>query len=204
MARMAHGAQDSVKTRAWVKNYFDTRSFQKYDYALMSGALPPSLDLARAARQTYGVEGRLPVKSLPRLSAALASDAGEVQLALEAGLDPARRVVVTGRMDAELELQCQRCLEPVKLKVHAEPYLAWVKTDEQLADLPDGYEPLLSADGQVALKELVSDELLLALPLVPKHEGDAACGGLRGSASAEPEGAKKNPFAELAKLKRGR
>jgi uncharacterized protein len=188
-----------------VKNCFDTRSFEKDDYALMSGALPPSLDLARAARQTYGLQGRLPVKSLPRLTAVLASDAGEVELKLEAGLDPARRVVVTGRMDAELELQCQRCLEPVKLKVHAEPHLAWVKTDEQLAALPDGYEPLLSADGQVALKELVTDELLLALPLVPKHEGDAACGGFTkaAAATAEPDEARKNPFAELAKLKRG-
>jgi uncharacterized protein len=205
MARMPIQAQDTVKTRAWVKNCFDTRSIKKYDYALMSGALPPSLDLARAARQTYGLQGRLPVKSLPRLTAALASDAGEVEIELEAGLDPARRVVVTGRMDAELELQCQRCLEPVKFKVHAEPHLAWVKTDEQLAALPDGYEPLLSADGQVALKELVSDELLLALPLVPRHEGDAACGGFTGTATyAEPTEARKNPFAELAKLKRGR
>ena len=188
-----------------MKNCFDTRSFEKYDYALMSGALPPSLDLARAARQTYGLQGRLPVKSLPRLTAALASDAGEVEIELEAGLDLARRVVVTGRMDAELELQCQRCLEPVKFKVHAEPHLAWVKTDEQFAALPDGYEPLLSADGQVELKELVSDELLLALPLVPKHEGDATCGGFTGTATdAEPAEARKNPFAELAKLKRGR
>jgi uncharacterized protein len=168
--------------------------------------LPPSLDLARAARQTYGLQGRLPVKSLPRLTAALASDAGEVELKLEVGLDPARRVVVSGRMDAELELQCQRCLEPVKLKVHAEPHLAWVKSDEQVAALPDGYEPLLSADGQVALRELVSDELLLALPLVPKHEDGATCGGFTGTAqqSAELGEARKNPFAELAKLKRGR
>jgi uncharacterized protein len=205
MPRRGSGAQDTVKTRAWMKNYFDTRSFEKYDYALMSGALPPSLDLARAARQTYGLQGRLPVKSLPRLTAVLASDAGEVQVRLEAGLDAARRVVITGSMDAELELQCQRCLEPVKLKVHAEPHLAWVRTDEQLAALPDGYEPLLSADGQVALQELVTDELLLALPLVPKHEGDAACEGFTEAAApaAEPEEAGKNPFAELAKLKRG-
>lgn len=172
----------------------------------MSGALPPSLDLARAARQTYGLEGRLPVKSLPRLAAALASDAGEVQVALEAGVDLARRVTVTGSIDAELELQCQRCLEPVKLAVHAEPNLAWVKSDEQLAALPEEYEPLLSADGDVDLKELVADELLLALPLVPRHEGDTACGGFTAPAErpAESGEARKNPFAELAKLKRGR
>jgi uncharacterized protein len=206
MPRLGLLAQDSVKTRAWVKICFDTRSFGKYDYALMSGALPPSLDLARAARQTYGLEGRLPVKSLPRLTAALASDAGEVRVELELGLDPARRVTVTGSIDAELELQCQRCLEPVRLAVHASPNLAWVKTDEQLAALPDEYEPLLSADGDVDLKELVAEELLLALPLVPKHEGGAACGGFTEPAerSAEPEEVRKNPFAELAKLKRGK
>ena len=189
-----------------MKNCFDTRSFEKYDYALMSGALPPSLDLVRAARQTYGLQGRLPVKSLPRLAAALASAAGEVQVDLEAGLDPARRVVVTGHIEAELELQCQRCLEPVRLMVHAEPHLAWVKTDEQLAALPDEYEPLLSADGRVALTELVADELLLALPLVPRHEGDAACRGFKEAAVSpvEPEEVRKKPFAELAKLKRGR
>ena len=189
-----------------MKNCFDTHSSEKYDYALMSGALPPSLDLARAARQTYGVEGRLPVRSLPRLAEALASDTGEVRVALQAGVDPARRVTVTGRIDAELELQCQRCLEPVKLAVHAEPRLAWVKSDAQIAELSDEYEPLLSADGDVDLKELVADELLLALPLVPKHEGGAACGGFSEPAerSEEPAEVRKNPFAELAKLKRGR
>ncbi len=75
MARMPIQAQDTVKTRAWVEICFDSRSFETYDYALMSGALPPSLDLARAARQTYGLQGSLPVKSMPRLAAALASDA---------------------------------------------------------------------------------------------------------------------------------
>jgi uncharacterized protein len=171
----------------------------------MSGALPPFLDLARAARQTFSLEGTLPVKSLPRLVAALASDAGEVGVVLEAGMDAGRRVTVTGRIDAGLDLMCQRCLEPVRLQVHAEPNLAWVKSDGQIADLPDAYEPLLSADGRVALAELVTDELLLALPLVPKHEGDAACGGFKESAVriADPGEARKKPFAELAKLKRG-
>ena len=186
---------------------FDTDGAEKYDYALMSGALPPSLDLTRAARQTFSLEGRVPVKSLPRLAAVLASDAGEVRVELEAGRDAARRVTVRGRIDAELDLQCQRCLEPVRIAVHAEPHLAWVNSDEALAALPDEYEPLLSTDGRVALTELVTDELLLALPLVPRHEGDAACSGsftAPAEIPAEPAEDRKRPFAELAKLKRGR
>jgi uncharacterized protein len=79
-----------------------------------------------------------------------------------------------------------------------------VKSDAEIETLAPEYEPLVSADGRVALKELVEDELLLALPLVPRHEGDAACGGFTETAAdAESGEARKNPFAELAKLKRG-
>jgi len=57
--------------------------------------------------------------------------------------------------------------------------------------------------------ELLRSRLLSeppALPLVPKHEGDAACGGFTEPAvrAAGPGEARKNPFAELAKLKRGK
>lgn len=172
----------------------------------MSGALPPSLDLTRAARQAFDLEGRLPVKSMPRLAAALASDTGTAEFDLQAGVDLGRRVVVSGRIDAELELICQRCLGPVKIALHAEPHLAWVKTDEALAALPEEYDPLVSEDGRVMLADLVADELLLALPLVPRHEGNAACRDLPEAAvePAAPGEERKNPFAELAKLKRGR
>jgi uncharacterized protein len=103
-------------------------------------------------------------------------------------------------------LICQRCLGPVKIALHAEPHLAWVKTDEALAALPEEYDPLLSADGRVALADLVADELLLALPLVPRHEGGTACRDLPEAAaeSATPDEERKKPFAELAKLKHGR
>jgi uncharacterized protein len=172
----------------------------------MSGALPPSLDFTRAARQAFDLEGRLAVSSMPRLVAALASDAGTVEFELHAGVDLGKRVVVSGHIDAELELICQRCLGPVKIVLHAEPHLAWVKTDEALAALPEEYDPLLSADGRVALADLVADELLLALPLVPRHEGGTACRDLPEAAveSATPDEERKKPFAELAKLKRGR
>lgn len=172
----------------------------------MSGAPPPSLDLARAARQAYDLKGRLPVKSMPRLTASLASDDGEAEYELHAGMDLGRRVAVTGSIDAELTFTCQRCLGPVKLKLHTEPTLAWVKTDEALEALPEEYEPLLSVDGRVALNDLVADELLLALPLVPKHEGGAECIDLPEAADqpAAPVADSKNPFSELAKLKRGR
>lgn len=173
----------------------------------MSGALPPFLDLGPAVRQELHLTGSLAVKSMPRLTAALASDRGVVAVALQAAAEIGGRVVVSGTLRAKLEMTCQRCLSGVELEVTAEPRLAWVRTEEEMQDLSPEYDPLLSADGHVAVKDLVEDELLLALPLVPRHAEDACREMPPVAAMSVPEPEEensKNPFAELAKLKRGR
>ena len=191
---------------AWVKICFDTWSPETYDYALMSAALPSTVDLAHAVRRGFRISGRLPISSLPRLAASLATQNGEADIVLEAAQDAERRVVLSGRIEAVLELLCQRCLRPVEIAVHAEPKLAWVKSDAESAELREDYEPLLAPDGRVTLADIVTDELLLALPLVPRHGDDTVCGKpvQQAEQSAAPEEDRKRPFAELAKLKRGR
>lgn len=179
-----------------------------YDGALMSGALPPFLDLGQAARRELSLTGRLSVAGMPRLVSALVSDRGEVEVELHAARDLSGRLVVSGRIDADLELTCQRCLSDVTVAVHAEPRLAWVKSDKDADALPVEYEPLVSTDGRVALAELVADELLLALPLVPRHGDGEVCevnqAATAHDAPAVAEESRKKPFAELAKLKHGR
>lgn len=178
-----------------------------YHGALMSGALPPFLDLTQATRLDLRLTGSLAVKSLPRLVSALAADSGIASVELQAAPEVGGRIVVTGRIHAPLVMTCQRCLESVTLEVEAEPKLAWVRNDADMEALPPEYDPLLSADGHVAVAGLVEDELLLALPLAPRH-ADGACREIRKpaarSAPATEEENRKNPFADLAKLKRGR
>ena len=126
---------------------------------------------------------------------------------MQAAPEVGGRIVVSGRIRAPLQMICQRCLESVTLEVQAEPRLIWVKSDEDMEALSPEYDPLLSADGRVALAGLVEDELLLALPLVPGH-ADGTCRETRKAAARSAplpvEDDRKNPFAELAKLKRGR
>lgn len=182
------------------------RDVKTYDCALMSGALPPFLDLAHALRQESKLSGHIPVKSMPRLASALISDQGEALIELHVAPDLSRRVVVSGSIQALLQMTCQRCLESAGIAVQASPRLAWVKSDADLEALPPEYDPLVSSDGRVTVVELVEDELLLALPLVPKHP-DGACRETRKAAAqraAPVEESRKTPFAELAKLKRGR
>ena len=186
---------------------FDTRRPETYHYALMPGALPLSLDLLQSARRDVSIAGRLAVADLSRLTPSLATERGEAAVELRIHLGTDRRVLVEGTIEAELQLQCQRCMQPMTLNVQARTRLAWVKSEAEAAELAEQYEPLLAPDGRVTLAEIVTDELLLALPLVPRHEDGAGCGKTAKAARpkrATPAEDRKKPFAALASLKRGR
>jgi uncharacterized protein len=173
----------------------------------MPGALPLSLDLLQSARRDVSLAGRLAVAQLSRLTPNLAREQGEAVVELRIHLGADRRVLVEGTIEAELQLLCQRCMRPMTFSVRAHPHLAWVKSEDAAAELAADYDPLLAPEGRVELAELVTDELLLALPLVPRHEDSAGCGKTARAARpkrATPTEDVKKPFAALASLKRGR
>src|SRR5690242_2137124 len=144
-------SQESAKTRAWVQICFDTRRPETYHYALMPGALPLSLDLLQSARRDVSLAGRLAVADLSRLTPSLATERGEAAVELRIHLGADRRVLVEGTIEAELQLQCQRCMQPMTLNVQARTRLAWVKSEAEAAELAEQYEPLLAPDGRVTL-----------------------------------------------------
>ncbi|MFZ9494704.1 MAG: YceD family protein [Burkholderiaceae bacterium] len=100
---------------------------------------------------------------------------------------------------------CQRCLHPVALQVQAERDFLFAPSEERAAawDAERDDADVLVLTSTLNLVELVEDELLLALPLVPRHE---ACPEPwlqpPAAADAEPDPEEKpNPFAVLAQLK---
>jgi uncharacterized protein len=102
-------------------------------------------------------------------------------------------VVVRGTLSAELTVPCARCLEPARIAVN-EPISALVvpraevresagpEDDDEMA--PDQAD-MIPYDGEtVVLDELVRDELLLGIPMIPLcSEG---CPGIRPPGSQEP------------------
>lgn len=107
----------------------------------------------------------------------------------------------------EALLRCERCLSPLTEKLDLERGFEFVgssaeadeRTEAMLADPesldPDDKTDLLAPEDRVSLKDLIEDELLLALPPAPKH---ADC-----KPPAEPESGKEpttRPFADLKKL----
>lgn len=166
-------------------------------------SLPAKIHPWRMAAEQGCLNGRLALAALPRLTALLGAAAGEVIVALSAGCDAQGVRFVQGRLCAEVEWTCQRCLGPLRLPLDATVNLG-LACDEAAADrLPDEYDPLLVQEsGDITVADLIEDELLLALPQIPRHEDPRECEAHGYARPDELALAPKNrqPFAMLATL----
>ena len=104
--------------------------------------------------------------------------------------------------DADVILQCQRCLLPLDDAVHVDRHFRFVADEDTAAALDDETEDeVLALPRTLNLRDLVEDEMLLALPLVPRHEVCPEAIPMQfGDVEIVEENA--NPFASLALLRK--
>lgn len=160
--------------------------------------LPVVIDPLRLAEAGSRFQGRLALAEFKRLAPSLHKVQGEVEVEVEFGRDTLHIAYLTGRLRVQLELVCQRCLQPMALPVDAGFALGLVTTDEAASELPENYEPLM-VTGPMTLAEIIEDELILVVPLVPMHPRNQ-CPAQRMVDDSNGKG--PHPFAALAQLKR--
>lgn len=150
-------------------------------------------------------EGSLPIAALRRLGGMLAATDGTIQFALEFGRDALDIGYVDVRLEAPLVLTCQRTLEPFTLPVTVDTRLGLIRRESEESGLPPDCEPLLvPEDGRLNLADVMEDELLLALPLVPVNPDSSLPNAATTSQDPEAsgDGPAENPFAVLRELKK--
>lgn len=168
---------------------------------------PLRLDVAVLAAEGAELAGDWPLAELPRLAeSALAGETPDARVSwqVRGELRPvtggAAQVWLHLAARVPLALCCQRCLGPVGETVVIDKALRFVADEAQAAALDAELEDdVLALERTLDLRELVEDELLLALPLVPRH---AECPAPLPLPADEPEADEApNPFAVLARLK---
>ncbi|WP_282297504.1 MULTISPECIES: YceD family protein [unclassified Stenotrophomonas] len=168
----------------------------------MSANVPELLDAWRMVAARRRFEGQVNLADLTRLQGLVADTEGTCTYALEFGRDEIVRVsYVELTLTTELPLTCQRSMQRFLLPVHVVQRLGLVRDEAEEAALPEEYEALLvPEDGELRPLDLVEDELVLAVPVVPlSPDGEAVN---RDWAPTEEETSKANPFAALAALKK--
>lgn len=163
---------------------------------------PPAnrLDAVRLAADGASLERRFPLAGFPRLADSLVTSEGDA-IARLSFLEAAQGVPGCDlEVEATLALRCQRCLKAVAVPVRSAGRLGFVAGDA--ARVPDDVEAVTCDPRAVDLSALVEDELLLSLPLVPRHESED-CGpreATRGPDENEDSRTATRPFAGLKDL----
>lgn len=172
---------------------------------------PRRLDMRAFAKAAAELSGMWPLAGFERLRESLApGDDGLVQGVVR-WMANGEAVPVRGgatqvwlhlRADVELPMSCQRCLQPLVERLDVVRDFQFVADEAAAAALDNEAEhDVLVLSRELDLHELLEDELLLDLPLVPRHE---VCPQplKAGDGVTEPE-PMPNPFAALAALRRG-
>jgi uncharacterized protein len=153
------------------------------------------MGLAEAGRDFRGV---VSIEALPRLADYLAESTGQLAVELSFKVDERLVRALTGKLEGQLDLICQRCLDKMAFPLNLQFQLGIVNSEAEADELPDDYEILLVDGDPIALSQIIEDEIILALPIISKHDDAALCNGSK--LTHKPESQKESPFAVLKQL----
>jgi uncharacterized protein len=152
------------------------------------------------------IDFTIPLAELPRVSHELSTADGEargnVRFSRQLG-----QAVADLDVSAAPEVVCQRCMQAMRWPIQVKSRIALV-SDYNAADrVPEGLEVFLVEADSVSVRDLVDEEILLALPQVARHAEGSECarGGVQLPGqeveSQEPaEHQVQKPFAQLGEL----
>jgi uncharacterized protein len=163
---------------------------------------PAVIDALEFARSAQESSGSVPVSALERLEDLLYDSVGTLHWTIKGRRDERNRPLLDLAVGGELHLQCQRCLGLLEYPVTVRNSLLVVPEGVQQPedDLEDPEAPdTIDAKPDLDLSALVEDEVLLSLPLAPRH-AEGACESRFETQSQESAAPKA--FEKLAALKR--
>lgn len=135
----------------------------------MSGKYPKLINPLRFVEKSGVISSQVCLAGLQRLIGSLLEDNGLVDFELNFKKKD-KLATIVGFIKADLVMECQICLKKLIWPVRSQINLAIVSSIDEANLLPDGYEPLLVNEDFVAIEDIIEDELILALPSVPRHQ----------------------------------
>ena len=174
---------------------------------------PRRLDVAAFAAEGSSLQGNWPLAGMTRLLESIdaASDAAPtagVMWHASGAASPARgrtpRAWLQVSASAEVVLTCQRCLGPLAVALRVARRFGFVGDEAEAAALDaESEDDVLKLERSFDLHALIEDELLLALPLVPRH-ADCSPPAVKADEALGLQAPQAHPFAALDALRRHR
>ena len=137
---------------------------------------PIVIDSQVFAREARSLQGELPIADLTRVLDMLAETASVVRYRVEGRMNTEQnRPQLLLQIDGVLSVCCQRCLEGIDYPVEIRSLLEFVDDEEALTqeEVEDDSRDFLPAQGEVDVVALIEEEIILDLPVAPRHESCA-------------------------------
>ena len=154
------------------------------------------IDSLSFAREERSLQGELQVSELERLHEDLAEAAGVIVYRLKGRMTRQNKPQLVLEVVGEIPFICQRCLGRLDYPLSIVSVLELIADEADLTqdELEDDSRDFLVAQKELDVAALIEDEIILALPVAPRHKECALPDG-------NTRGTKVSPFAALSALK---
>jgi len=160
--------------------------------------LPKQLKLFSFAKKGLSFSQKFKVEDFPRISDIVSNTGDEVKVELSFYLENNNIPCISGSIELSAELECQRCLEDVKIHLNPKFDLAFIANENQAQDLDPKLETVIFNDEDLSIIEFLTDEVLISIPMIPMHEHE--CISYKDDQKLDKQ-ERENPFAILKELK---
>lgn len=168
----------------------------------MAPGLPDRVDCAHLADDAVVLERAFPLENMPRLKDLLADARGSVRARFAFANLGSGRVGATVTVEATPQMICQRCMQGFAFVAAGSSEIEFSSGPDAVAS-DEQREVYEMKDGQVSLRELAEEELMLALPIVATHAPqfcDPAPADLQVGEDKDMSGDRIRPFTILQDL----
>ena len=167
--------------------------------------LPKTVEPHKCAMKRSDYQGVMDARSMVRLNDSVEEILDDVAVDLRFEIDAQGLTFFHGNLSTRVSLECQRSNQPFDYTIDQSFCFTPISEGQSIDDIPEAYDPVeLNEHGEINLLELLEDELILSLPIVPKRP-EEDCSVAKDGLSfgeIEPEDKQPNPFAVLKELKR--
>ena len=164
----------------------------------LNKSLPGQLKLFNFAKKEISLSGIYQIFDFPKISEIASNKKDNVRVDLSFYLKNNKTPCVDGIIQLDIVLACQRCLEDLSIELKVNFNLAFVRHNQESKELDSHYEIYVIEEEELATHDLISDEILLSIPMVPMHDYDC----IKEINEQEiVERKSENPFAILKEIK---
>ncbi len=158
------------------------------------------IDTLDFVSNTRTLHGKIILEDCMRLKDYLYDNKGKLKYKISGALDKNDKSILQVTINGEISLHCQRCLGELTHLLDIQRDILLAENENELSHL-DEIETIdgILADSNLDILELIEDEIILSLPISPRHRENKC--SAQELTDSTPIGEKK-PFVALAKLKK--